>query len=192
MSVQSRIARLETQRPDAGESKQDLWRERWLAAYKEIAATMDAREFSEVQAEIMSFIKRVNSGELNYWSHASVLSFVACRVFSLVHRTANGFQVGLLMPPALAQAWRDLDEKLADASSDERHKGSFNSQECADCAAEHPWLGRYELSEAQRINVIANPSELIKTCLVCGGEVKQWVGQRHMARRDIDTSPLSH
>lgn len=170
MSISNRVAQLEKQHEGEDASGEALWRERWRASYVEIAATMDAGDFSEVHAEIKCLLERVNAGEVSYWSSGS-LSFVASRVLSLVHRAANGFEPGLVMPPALAQAWREHDRRFINASPEERHKGSFDSQECADCRAEHPFLGRYERNEAQCRNVIVNLDELIKTCLVCGGDV---------------------
>lgn len=80
------------------------------------------------------------------------------------------------MPPELSTVWREHDQRLSDAPNDERHKGAFDSLECAHCKAEHPWLGRWEGDSTLGRYVIVNPDELIKTCLVCGGEVGRRFG----------------
>lgn len=175
MRLHSRIEKLEAGGGD--DTDEAAWRKRWQEAYQEIALTMDAHELAEVHAEVKAFLEKTNSGELNYWSSGSVMSFVASRVFSLVHRAANGFNVGLLMPPALSAAWREHDERHKDSPDDERHKAGFESHQCVDCKAEHPWLGRYELSAAQRRYVIVNPEEIITTCLLCGGVVGKPYGR---------------
>jgi hypothetical protein len=154
---------------DAAESL-DTYAGRWEAAYIEIGSTMDAREFKEINAEITSHLRLVADGRCNQWD-AAALSFVAARVESLVVRAANGFKVGLVMPPALSKAWREHDERHADSTAKARSKARFDSQMCADCFAEHPWLGRYEHSEALMRRVVVNPDELIKVCLLCGGVV---------------------
>ena len=169
MNLQGRVRRLEVGRvEDAGG---DDFSRKFQAAYSEIAATMAAHDFASVRSEIMAFLQDVNAGRVNYWSSGSVLSFLASRVLCLVHRAANGLKASLTMPPALAQAWREHDERLADAPPAERHKGSFDSQECADCGAEHPFLGRYEWSREQRQHILINRERLIAVCLVCGGPV---------------------
>ncbi len=175
MNLNSRISNLEKGRDD--DSGRDLWSARWNEAYCRIAETMDAEEFPEVHAEIIEFLESVNNGGVSYWSSDSTMPFVSSRVLSIVHRAANGFQVGLLMPPELSAAWREHDRRHADSSQDERFNASFNSQTCVDCGAEHPALSRYERrhSEAQGWHlVLVNDDEVIKTCLVCGGTLGHW------------------
>lgn len=164
MSIKGRILKVEEAIVPSEEQSERS--KRWLAAYSEIAATMSEEDFTAVHAELIAYYARGDG-----WNY-SRLSFVAARVLSLVERTANGFNVGLLMPPALVGAWREHDLKLANAPTDERFNGSFRNSERAECGAEHPQLGCYERrhSDAKRWHlVLVNEDEVIKTCLACGG-----------------------
>lgn len=184
MSLQNRIEKLEQERESAADSGDDGFSRRWNEAYREIAETMDVREFAEVNAEIMSFLDSTE-GNVSHWSSHHVLSFVASRVLSLANRAANGFRDGMMMPPVLAQAWREHDERLKDAEPDVRSKASFDCHSCIDCGAEHPFLGRMERNEAQKRRVIVNPDDLIKTCLLCGGVVGKRYGNGHLSATEL-------
>jgi hypothetical protein len=162
MNIASKIEQLE----QANKQTEDDFARKWGEAYQAIADTMSDHEFDKVHAEIVSHLRRGNPLD------TSRLSFVAARVHSLVERAARGFQVGLVMPPALAALWRAHDSRHADSA--ERHKASFDCVACAECGAEHPFLGRYEFSAAAQVFVIVNQDELITACAVCGGLVGRW------------------
>lgn len=165
MGIESKIERLERATRDEGD---EAHAERWRAAYVEIARTMSNDDFAEVHGQLLDWL--AEGGGLD----RSGLSFVAARVVSLVEQAANGLGPALLMPPALASAWREWDRELKDAAPAERFDGSFNFQACATCGAEHPWRGRFTPER----RAIVNPEELIKTCLVCGGAVGNFAAQR--------------
>jgi hypothetical protein len=133
-----------------------------------MAPAMSAQDFGEIHIPIREFLE---GGDM---LDTSGLSFVAAHVVSLAEQAARGRAVGLLMPPPLAQAWWEHDRRHAASSLEERHKAGFDRQTCMRCGAEHPFLGRYEFSEAHGCNVIANEDEIIKACLVCGGVVGRW------------------
>jgi hypothetical protein len=162
MDIKSRVERLEAKTPrESG----DEFARRFNEAWRELAGTMDAADRAEVRTALSEHIEA--GAGLDY----DGLTFLAARVYSLLVRAANGLPVALVMPLALASAWKEHDARTAGESGEQRFRASFNFQACAACGAEHPWRGRYALDAASGFNVVANPGELIKTCLACGGPV---------------------
>ncbi|MDT7807330.1 MAG: hypothetical protein QOJ70_1143 [Acidobacteriota bacterium] len=125
------------------------------------------------RVEIVAYLE---SGR-GVWEYAECMSFVAARVYSLVLRAAQGATASLQMPPALAAVWREYENSCGVMTPSQRYTAQHMTIWCTVCDAEHPYLGWYEWSEAERRNVVVTKN-CIKTCAVCGGPIGRNAGDR--------------
>jgi hypothetical protein len=166
--LDSRIKALEAQRAtDEQTETGDDSRTVFLKSLEAISMTMDAAEFSEVFREILDCLNSDDPLDFR-------LSFVAAHVHSLATHDAYfkaGKADGLLMPPALSAAWRDLERRYADAPFEEKREASFWCQVCEFCGARHPFFGRHEFDEKYGYCKVLNQDEILTICLVCSNEL---------------------